>query len=69
MSKRFKKENCNSQIRATIKDQYGRVITLYGTHAFDWSICIEGITGNMTIKRFENGSVARKQFSNLKRKR
>lgn len=66
---RFKKENCNSQIRATIKDQFGRTITLYGTHAFDWSICVEGITGNLTISRFPSGSDARKIFNKLKRKK
>lgn len=69
MSKRFRKENCNSHIAATVVDKFGRTITLYGTHAFDWSICIEGVTGNLTIQKFPTGAIARKHFSELKKKK
>lgn len=67
--KKFKRENCTSVVRAVIEDQYGRKITLMGTHSFDWSIYIEGQSGNLTIQRFPKGSEARKKFNDLKRKR
>lgn len=59
--KNYTRENCNSQVRAAIKDQYGRTITLVGKHAFEWSIVVDnGITVKITT--FSNSNNARKEF-------
>ena len=36
----FHRENCESTLRATVTDQLGRTVSLFGTHAFEWSIVI-----------------------------
>lgn len=36
MAKKFKRENCDSTLRATVTDQLGRIVSLFGTHAFEW---------------------------------
>lgn len=66
--KKYHKENCSSTVRATIKDKWGRRITLFGTHAFEWEIAIESC-GKMTIRQYPNGQIAREEFKKLKRKR
>lgn len=59
--KHYTRENCNAQVRTTIKDQYGRTITLVGRHAFEWSIIIDnGVTVKITT--FSNSSKAKKEF-------
>lgn len=45
---------------------WGRVITLTGTHAFEYTIHIEGI--RTVTETFVNGKLARKRFNELKRK-
>ena len=67
--RKYNKANCTGCIRAQITDKWGRVITLTGIHAFDWTIYIEGRTGDMTIEHFAKGSVARKRFRELNKKR
>lgn len=64
----FHRENCDSRVRATIKDKWGRTVSLLGTHAFEWEIVIEAF-GRMTIQPFTNGKDARKEFNNYKKKR
>ena len=62
--KHYTRENCNSQVRAAIKDQYGRTITLVGKHAFEWSIIIDnGVTVKVTT--FSNSNAAKKEFKKL----
>jgi hypothetical protein len=62
--KNYTKENCSSQVRATIKDQYGRTITLVGRHAFEWSIVVDnGVTVKVTT--FSNSNAAKKEFKKL----
>lgn len=62
--KHYNRKNCNSQVRATIKDQYGRTITLVGRHAFEWSIIVDnGVTVKITT--FPNSNDARKEFKKL----
>ena len=62
--KHYNRENCNSQVRATIKDQYGRTITLVGRHAFEWSIVVDnGVTVKVTT--FSNSNAAKKEFKKL----
>ena len=62
--KHYTKENCSSQVRATIKDQYGRTITLVGRHAFEWSIVVDnGVTVKVTT--FSNSAKAKKEFKKL----
>jgi hypothetical protein len=68
MAKKYKKENCCSTVRATIKDALGRTITLFGQHAFEWSIVIES-DNRIIMQTFSKGDVARKEFSKYKRKR
>lgn len=59
--KHYTRENCNSQVRAAIKDQYGRTITLVGKHAFEWSIVIDnGVTVKITT--FPNSAKAKKEW-------
>lgn len=67
-NKHYNKKNCTSCVRAHITDAYGRKITLYGQHAFDYSICIESITGNITIETYKNGTIARKRLRELRKK-
>lgn len=64
----YHRENCDSRVRATITDKWGRTISLMGTHAFEWSIVIESC-GNITIQSYSNGDIARKEFKELKKKR
>lgn len=68
MKKHYNRCNCESRVRATITDRYGRTISLMGKHAFEWSILIEGITGNVVVERFDRGITARKRFNQLKKK-
>lgn len=64
----FHRENCDSRVRATITDKWGRTISLLGTHAFEWSIIIEAC-GKITISQYTDGKTARKEFKELKKKR
>lgn len=64
----FHRENCDSKVRATITDKWGRTISLLGTHAFEWEIVIESF-GRMTIRQYPNGKTARREFKELKKKR
>lgn len=64
----FHRENCDSRVRATITDKWGRTISLLGTHAFEWEIVIES-NGKITVQSFTNGDKARKEFKELKKKR
>ena len=66
--KQYHRENCDSRVRATITDKWGRTISLLGTHAFEWSIVIES-QGRITIQSFHNGDIARKEFKNYKKKK
>lgn len=60
--RKYNRLNCDSTVRARFIDTWGRVITLVGTHAFEYAIHIEG------IRTFVNGKLARKRFNELKRK-
>lgn len=64
----FHKENCDSRVRATITDKWGRTISLLGTHAFEWFIVMEA-WGKITIQSYPNGSIARREFNNYKKKK
>lgn len=67
--KRYRRNNCDAQVRAQIKDKWGRTITLLGRYAFEWSIVIEA-NGKLTIQSFSKGEEARKEYNKytLKRK-
>lgn len=67
--KKYNKANCTGCVRAEITDKWGRKITLTGIHAFDWTIYIEGATGNISIEHYSKGDQARKRFGDLKKKR
>lgn len=67
--KRFNKDNCDAYVRAQITDKWGRTITLLGKYAFNWEIAIKGCTGDITIKSYPKGEMARKHFQELKKKR
>lgn len=68
MAKKYKRENCNSTLRATVTDALGRTVSLFGTHAFEWSIVIAS-NNSITMQTFKKGDIARKEFSKYKRKR
>ena len=64
----FHRENCESTLRATVTDALGRTVSLFGTHAFEWSIVIES-NNRIVMQTFEKGDIARKEFTKYKRKR
>lgn len=64
--RKYNRLNCDSTVRARFIDTWGRVITLVGTHAFKYTIHIEGI--RTVTETFVNGKLARKRFNELKRK-
>ena len=68
MTKKYKRENCDSTLRATVTDALGRTVSLFGTHAFKWSIVIES-NNRIVMQTFEKGDIARKEFTKYKRKR
>ena len=68
MAKKFKRENCDSTLRATVTDTLGRTVSLFGTHAFEWSIVIAS-DSSITMQAFSKGELARKEFNKYKRKR
>lgn len=68
MAKKFKRENCDSTLRATVTDALGRTVSLFGTHAFEWSIVI-ALDNSITMQTFKKGDIARKEFNKYKRKR
>ena len=68
MTKKYNRNNCSSELRATVTDQLGRTISLFGTHAFEWSIVIES-NNRIVMQTFEKGDIARKEFTKYKRKR
>lgn len=59
--RKYNRLNCDSTVRARFM---GRVITLTGTHAFEYTIHIEGI--RTVTETFVNGKLARKRFNELK---
>jgi hypothetical protein len=68
MAKEYNRSNCDSTLRATVTDQLGRTVSLFGTHAFEWSIVIAS-NNSITMQTFSKGDVARKEFNKYKRKR
>lgn len=66
--KNYNRDNCDSVLRAVITDKWGRTVSLFGKHAFEWEIVIESC-GKITARTFPNGDLARKEFNNLKRKK
>lgn len=68
MAKKYNRNNCDSRLRATVTDQLSRTVSLFGTHAFEWSIVIAS-DNSITMQTFSKGDVARKEFNKYKRKR
>lgn len=68
MAKEYNRSNCDFTLRATVTDQLGRTVSLFGTHAFEWSIVIAS-DNSITMQTFSKGDVARKEFNKYKRKR
>lgn len=62
--KKYNKKNCSSKIREVATDQYGRTITLLGTHAFEWKIAIESC-GKITIEVYPNRIIAKEKYKKL----
>lgn len=60
--RKFNRLHCDSTVRARFTDSWGRVITLTGTHAFEYTIHIEGI--RTVTETFVNGKLARKDLTN-----
>ena len=59
--RKFNRLHCDSTVRARFTDSWGRVITLTGTHAFEYTIHIEGI--RTVTETFVNGKLARKDLT------
>ena len=68
MKKKYNPDNCDSKLRAVFKDQWGNTISLFGKHAFEYSIIIEHLDHTTKIT-FKNGKEARKKFNELKKKK
>lgn len=68
MAKKYNRCNCESLLRATVINQLGRTVSLFGTHAFEWSIVIAS-DNSITMQTFKRGDIARKEFNKYKRKR
>ena len=69
MAKKYNRNNCDSTLRATVTDALGRTVSLFGTHAFEWSIVIAS-DNSITMQTFKKkGDIARKEFNKYKRKR
>lgn len=67
MAKKYNRNNCDSTLRATVTDTLGRTVSLFGTHAFEWSIVIAS-DNSITMQTFKKGDIARKEFNKYKRK-
>lgn len=66
---KYHRENCDTCIRETFIDIYGRTIYLSGTHAFEYTISIISITGNIQTTTYKNGREARKELRKYKLKK
>lgn len=64
----YHRENCDTFIRKSIIDIYGRHIILGGQHAFEWSITIH-TKESITIFKYPNGTIARKEFQKYTKKK
>lgn len=62
MAKNYNRNNCDSTLRATVTDALGRTVSLFGTHAFEWSIVIAS-DNSITMQTFSKGEIARKEFN------
>ena len=68
--KRYNKRNCQSCVRGSFKDIWGRRVVIMGTHAFEYSIFItEDFMSTTVVESFSCGADARRRFNELKRKR
>ena len=68
MAKKFEREDCGSVLGATVTDQLGRTVSLFGTHAFGWSMVIAS-DNSITMRTFKKGDIAGKEFNEYKRKK
>lgn len=66
--KTYNRDNCDSILRATITDKFGRTVSLFGKYAFEWQIVIES-KGKITVTSFSKGVDARKEFNRYKLKK
>ncbi len=64
MSRIFNQKNCECRVRESKVDQYGRMITVTGQHAFGYNIHIQD-KGKITSFPYSNGTEARKAFKEL----
>lgn len=68
--KKFNKRNCQSCVRGSFIDIYGRKVTIMGTHAYEYLIYITvDFTSSTVVESFSCGADARRRFNELKRKR
>ena len=61
--------HCTGMIRGQFFDYAGRRITIFGVHAKHYTIEIISISGTPFYENFPNGTLARKRWAELKRKR
>lgn len=67
-AEKYNRNNCSSELRATVTDALGRTVSLFGTHAFEWSIVVTS-DNSITMQAFKKGDIARKEFNKYKRKK
>ena len=52
------KSNCHSRVRKSFTNKFGDIITLFGTHGFEWSVGVQKKKSCcMTITTFPKGRV------------
>lgn len=64
----YHRENCNNCLRAVITDSFGRTVSLYGKHAFEWEIVLER-DGRTIVHQYSNRIEAVKEFNNYKKRK
>lgn len=69
MKHTYHRENCDTLVRESIVDVWGRRIVISGTHAFEYSITVVSITGHSVTTTYKNGREARKEFQKYKRRK
>ncbi len=51
------KQNCSSKVRKSFTNKFGDIITLFGTHGFEWSVGVQKKSCCMTITTFPKGRI------------
>ena len=58
------KQNCSSKVRKSFTNKFGDIITLFGTHGFEWSVGVQKKSCCMAITTFSQGRMAALAYYN-----